>query len=106
MEAARTSETLVDNYFTRQYISEDNSELHTRHRENLKSHITISSLSASYSVSNSGTQLASQPFDEKETINHSHIKLQVRLCLVKMEPSHGLVTCAQTESGFKTRWLC
>jgi hypothetical protein len=27
MEAARTSETSVDNYFTRQYILEDNSEL-------------------------------------------------------------------------------
>jgi hypothetical protein len=27
MEAARTSETSVDNYFTRQYIPEDNSEL-------------------------------------------------------------------------------
>jgi hypothetical protein len=36
MEAARTSETSVDNYFTRQYIPEDKSELHTRHRENLK----------------------------------------------------------------------
>jgi hypothetical protein len=39
MKAARTSETSVDNYFTRQYIPEDNSELHTRRRENLKSHI-------------------------------------------------------------------
>jgi hypothetical protein len=39
MEAARTSETSVDNYFTRQYIPEDNSEHHTRRRENLKSHI-------------------------------------------------------------------
>jgi hypothetical protein len=38
MEAAHTSETSVDNYFTRQYIPEDNSELHTRRRENLKSH--------------------------------------------------------------------
>jgi hypothetical protein len=28
-EAARTSETSVDNYFTRQYIPEDNSELYT-----------------------------------------------------------------------------
>jgi hypothetical protein len=37
MEAAHTSETSVDNYFTRQYIPEDKSELHTRHRENLKS---------------------------------------------------------------------
>jgi hypothetical protein len=26
MEAVRTSETSVDNYFTRQYIPEDNSE--------------------------------------------------------------------------------
>jgi hypothetical protein len=39
MEAASTSETSVDNYFTRQYIPEDNSERHIRRRENLKSHI-------------------------------------------------------------------
>jgi hypothetical protein len=38
MAAVRTSETSVDNYFTRQYIPEDNSELHIRRRENLKSH--------------------------------------------------------------------
>jgi hypothetical protein len=38
MEAARTSETSVDIQLrTRQYIPED-SELHTRSRENLKSH--------------------------------------------------------------------
>jgi hypothetical protein len=41
MEAVRTSETSIDKYFTRQYITEDNSELHTRRRENLKSHIFI-----------------------------------------------------------------
>jgi hypothetical protein len=29
MEAVRTSETSVDNHFTRQYIPEDNSEHHT-----------------------------------------------------------------------------
>jgi hypothetical protein len=39
MEAARTSETPVENYFTWQYIPEANSEFHTRRRENLKSHI-------------------------------------------------------------------
>jgi hypothetical protein len=39
MEAARTSETSVDNHFTRQYNAEDSSEHHTRRRENLKSHI-------------------------------------------------------------------
>jgi hypothetical protein len=41
MEAVRTSETSVDNHFTRQYIPQDNSEHHTRRRENLKSHIGI-----------------------------------------------------------------
>jgi hypothetical protein len=39
LEGARTSETSVDNYFTRQYIPEDKSELHTSCRENLKSHV-------------------------------------------------------------------
>jgi hypothetical protein len=38
METVRTSEMSVDNHFTRQYIPEDNSEHHTRRRENLKSH--------------------------------------------------------------------
>jgi hypothetical protein len=38
MEAVRTSETSVDNYFTRQYIPEEKSELYIRRRENLKSH--------------------------------------------------------------------
>jgi hypothetical protein len=38
MEAGRTSETSVNNHFTRQYIPEDNSEHHTRRREMLKSH--------------------------------------------------------------------
>jgi hypothetical protein len=38
MEAVRTSETSVDNYFTWQH----NSEHHTRRRENLKSQINNS----------------------------------------------------------------
>jgi hypothetical protein len=37
MEAVRTSETSIDNHFTRQYTPENNSEHHTRCRENLKS---------------------------------------------------------------------
>jgi hypothetical protein len=36
MEAARSSETSVDNYSIRQYIPEDKSELPTRRRENFK----------------------------------------------------------------------
>jgi hypothetical protein len=41
MEAARTSETSVVKYFTRQYNPEDNSELHIRRRKNLKSYISL-----------------------------------------------------------------
>jgi hypothetical protein len=41
MEAVRTSETSVNNYFTWQYIPEDNFELHTRRRENSNSHIVV-----------------------------------------------------------------
>jgi hypothetical protein len=47
MEAVRTSETSVDNQFTRQYIPEDNSEHHTRRRENLKSHMIVGYLTSS-----------------------------------------------------------
>jgi hypothetical protein len=46
MEAAWTSETSVDIYLaTRQYIPED-SELHARRRENLKSHTAIAFLNS------------------------------------------------------------
>jgi 3',5'-cyclic AMP phosphodiesterase CpdA len=41
MEAVRTSETSVDNHFTRQYDPEENSEHHTHRRENLKSQSDI-----------------------------------------------------------------
>jgi hypothetical protein len=41
----RTSETSVDNNFTLQYIPEDNSEHHTRRRENLKSHTVLFTIS-------------------------------------------------------------
>jgi hypothetical protein len=47
MEAVRTSETSVDNNFTRQYIPEDNSEHHTRRRENLKSHTELDVVTSS-----------------------------------------------------------
>jgi hypothetical protein len=36
-----TCKMIVDNHFTRQYIPEDNSEHHTRRREDLKSHNSI-----------------------------------------------------------------
>jgi hypothetical protein len=47
MEAARISETPVDiDLTTRQYIAED-SELHTRRRQNMKSHIPLAVTSSS-----------------------------------------------------------
>jgi hypothetical protein len=50
IEAARTSETSVDIQLrTRQYIPED-SELHTRRRENLKSHLIFTSICVSYQL--------------------------------------------------------
>jgi hypothetical protein len=55
MEAARTSETSVDIYLTtRQYIPED-SELHTRRRENLKSHTGGLSHSLSQMIQSAGS---------------------------------------------------
>jgi hypothetical protein len=50
MEAVRTSETSVDNHFTRQYNPEDSSEHHTRRREDLKSHIYEYTLSCGSAV--------------------------------------------------------
>jgi hypothetical protein len=41
--SVRPSETSADNNFTRQYIPEENSD-HTRRRENLKSHMMMTSL--------------------------------------------------------------
>jgi hypothetical protein len=41
MEAARTSETSVDNYFTRQYIPEDNSELQKDQNRQLHSYESL-----------------------------------------------------------------
>jgi hypothetical protein len=38
MDAFRNYYTSADIYFTRQYIPEDNSEHHTRRRENFKYH--------------------------------------------------------------------
>jgi hypothetical protein len=54
MEAARTSETSVDNYFTRQYIPEDNSEipLNSAHfmTQHLKASNTFVGISHSFTV--------------------------------------------------------
>jgi hypothetical protein len=52
MEAVRTSETSVDNHFTRQYNSEDSSEHHTRRPENLKSHNEVLVIATAGQVSN------------------------------------------------------
>jgi hypothetical protein len=60
MEAVRTSETSVDNLFTRQYNPEDSSELHTRRRENLKSHMKKYMSGQCFKKNASGTQRVTQ----------------------------------------------
>jgi hypothetical protein len=65
MEAVCTSETSVDNYLTLQYIPEDNSEHHTRRRENLKSHIFVVFLHVS-SRSTQQTYIKSEHNNEPE----------------------------------------
>jgi hypothetical protein len=65
MDAVRTSEMSVDNHFTRQYIPEDNSEHHTRRRENLKSHIACHYLK---------TLLNCQPDDKINFTNQEELK--------------------------------
>jgi hypothetical protein len=44
MEAASTSETSVNFYQTTQRYNPEDSHLHTRHRENLKSQLLLGSL--------------------------------------------------------------
>jgi hypothetical protein len=56
MEAVRTSETSVDNHFTRQYNPEDSSEHHTRRRENLKSHTIMGLFSLDLFITTASTQ--------------------------------------------------
>jgi hypothetical protein len=77
METARTYETSVDDYFTRQYILEDSSELHTRRRENLKSHVTIKCLFLHNSVHTASLK------DVRESLYRAlPSKTQVKLALI------------------------
>jgi hypothetical protein len=51
MEAARTSETSVDNHFTRQYNPEDSSEHQTSHyTTEARPYLTLKSVDVSYSL--------------------------------------------------------
>jgi hypothetical protein len=71
MEAARTSETSVDIQLrARQYIPED-SELHTRRRENLKSHKSFE-----YFIKNNNTKWRNQFFFPSSEISTVFFYLQ------------------------------
>jgi hypothetical protein len=79
MEAAHISETSVDiQLSTRQYIPED-SELHTRRRENLKSHTVIISL----------------------TCNNRFIVLTVKCCVFFEVHTVLYIYISFTDFGFK-----
>jgi hypothetical protein len=75
MEAVSTSETSVDNYFTRQYIPEDKSELHTRRRENVKSHAGMRDSTHVFIVLTRGNPGFNCENQQQE--QHSQISIQV-----------------------------
>jgi hypothetical protein len=77
MEAARTTETSVDNYFTRQYIPEDNSEHHTRNRENLIHLMMEAARTSETSVDNYFTrQYIPEDNSEHHTRNRENLKFK------------------------------
>jgi ATP:corrinoid adenosyltransferase len=95
MEAVRTSETSVDNHFTRQYNPEDNSEHHTRRRENLKSHI--------HSVNNK-VNIAGQVLHHTETsiffLNSVTYTLHLNLLNMNVRYIHGIFVPSRTYLPF------
>jgi hypothetical protein len=84
MEAVRTSETSVDNQFTRQYNPEDSSEHHTRRRENLKSHMVTEVNHVIYQDSRSPDRDLNPGHDEQEagvTATRMWRSIDVQCCL-------------------------
>jgi hypothetical protein len=77
MEAVRTSETSVDNHFTRQYNPEDSSEHHTRRRENLKSHMNVACFEAPF-----------PHFPERTKKRQTSVMLAAQLQAVTQTASH------------------
>jgi hypothetical protein len=96
MEAARTSETSVDNYFTRQYIPEDKSELHTRLRENLKSHMNKTGLVKLLCRGNSSAEELALNLNSINQLIFVMVK-----CGVLFEVRTEFLYTVQTSSGFK-----
>jgi hypothetical protein len=83
MEAARTSETSVDIQLrTRQYFPED-SELHTRRRENLKSHTVLLDRAVSF----------------KNSIHISLVRLTVNFHLYRQAPSQTTFQTTQKQTS-------
>jgi hypothetical protein len=83
MEAVRTSETSVDNHFTRQYNPEYSSEHHTLRRENLKSHIEISYRRSCFSYKTfTSIRLATQVMTKASS--------DLRQSIVQISPASGL----------------
>jgi hypothetical protein len=90
MEAVRTSETSVDNHFTRLYNPEDNSEHHTRRRENLKSHITYF-----------GGEVKRQLY-----VVRLYGKLKIPLGMIDTDSQNLLAISCPFSPRFTTRFVC
>jgi len=86
MEAARTSETSADNYFTRQHIPEDNSELHTRRRENLKSSHFVLQLRPGLATSSLAPGFRTNIMHEKFVLSSSLCNFSLPFYIITLHP--------------------
>jgi hypothetical protein len=91
MAAARTSETSVDIQLrTRQYITDD-SELHTRRRENLKRSLFASELFPAYTEVT--TYAVISPVFQITQLNHRPIKQYPLHCIILATERKMLTLC-------------
>jgi hypothetical protein len=91
MEAVRTSETSVDNHFTRQYNPEDSSEHHIRRRENLKSHTGNKTF---YLTPTPYNQVEIALLQGRKNLRFSYYCLQVNLKSKKSTPGNLVAEAA------------
>jgi hypothetical protein len=88
MEAVRTSETSVDNYFTLQYIPEDNSEQHTRRLEDLKCHLTVKCLCGELEDAGGCWKMLGALYSFVIKLQFVRINRNVRNCLIVTKKLH------------------
>jgi hypothetical protein len=75
---------IVDNHFTRQYIPEDNSEHHTRRRENLKSQVVFNFIGIKATQGGIATSCEFTGFHVQSKDSKKKVKLNLCSLLMKL----------------------